>query len=247
MKKTTTKNSASTRDSSQFACCSRKQKIWGVVALVGLFACGWMVGVSVRSLNSGDAIAADASASNVSECDIIEYHLKRDLEATEIESKKIPIYKNLIEYGCPENVAEYKAHLKGLEVAQGYVAPKQTKRPVSTCTKIEQEYKTRLNDVSHAGNGADAYIWNAKIYAILAERGCPVNHEKYTVMARQSLELARAISDDEWWDNYETIEVVETYKRINMQAAAEEIIDKVKKLSNPAIDFIIQLEKIINE
>ncbi len=32
-----------------------------------------------------------------------------------------------------------------------------------------------------------------------------------------------------------------------MQQDAEEIFNKAKKLTNPAIDFIMQVEKIINE
>jgi hypothetical protein len=32
-----------------------------------------------------------------------------------------------------------------------------------------------------------------------------------------------------------------------MQAAAEEIFETAKKLTNPAIDFILEVEKIINE
>ena len=42
-------------------------------------------------------------------------------------------------------------------------------------------------------------------------------------------------------------EIVETYKRLQMQAEAERMIEKAKKLTNPEIDFIIQLEKIIEE
>ena len=41
--------------------------------------------------------------------------------------------------------------------------------------------------------------------------------------------------------------MVETYKRLQMQKEAERMIEKAKKLTNPAIDFIIQLEKIIEE
>lgn len=229
------------------ACCTRRQKVWGVVALVGLFACGWMVCASVRGISGNNAMAEPANGTNISECEIIEYHLKRDLDATAKEKDKIEVYKKLVEYGCPENVAEYQANLKGLQIVFGDGMAQKLKQK-STCVKIEDEYKLRLHDVSGAGNDSYKYIDNAKIYAIMAERGCPVNHDKYVALAKQSLELARAISDDEWRaGEYETIEAVETYKRLDMQAAAEEIIDKVKKLSDPAIDFIIQLEKIINE
>ena len=65
-------------------------------------------------------------------------------------------------------------------------------------------------------------------------------------MAQQELEIARALQDDKFSED-DTIEVVETYKRLNMQAAAQEIFDVAKKLTNPAIDFILEVEKIINE
>ena len=81
----------------------------------------------------------------------------------------------------------------------------------------------------------------------MSERGCAENSAKYVELAKQELEIARALEDDRF-DNGETIiEVVETYKRLNMQAAAEEIFETAKKLTNPAIDFILEVEKIINE
>ena len=80
----------------------------------------------------------------------------------------------------------------------------------------------------------------------MSERGCAERSAKYVDLAKQELEIARALEDDEF-DNQETIEVVETYKRLNMQAAAEEIFETAKRLTNPAIDFILEVEKIINE
>ena len=72
------------------------------------------------------------------------------------------------------------------------------------------------------------------------------NAQKYHDMAKQELAIARALQDDEFAEP-DTIEVVETYKRLNMQAAAEEIFETAKKLTNPTIDFILAVEQIINE
>ena len=91
-----------------------------------------------------------------------------------------------------------------------------------------------------------ANVQTLEIYANLSERGCPENKAKYVELAKQELEIARALEDDEFEED-ETIEVVETYKRLNMQAAAEEIFETAKKITNPAIDFILEVEKIINE
>lgn len=120
------------------------------------------------------------------------------------------------------------------------------KIPDTACGKIEMLLKERLN---HVGDpDAEAHIDNAKIYANLSERGCPGSSvSKYKDLAKQELEIARALNDDDMEDRHEATEIVETYKRLQMQAEAERMIEKAKKLTNPAIDFIIQLEKIIEE
>ena len=112
-----------------------------------------------------------------------------------------------------------------------------------TCLVVEEAL---LEHLPFAENHPDTRIDRAKIYANLSERGCPENSAKYVEMAKQELAVARALEDDKF-DEFETVEVVETYKRLNMQAAAEEIFETAKKLTDPAIDFIIQVEKIINE
>lgn len=128
-------------------------------------------------------------------------------------------------------------------ISQPVVETRDVSEPVAVCNEIERLLSRRL---PIATDDADERIERAKIYATLAERGCPENSATYVEMARQELDIARAIEDDEF-DHDETIEVVETYKRLNMQAAAEEIFEKAKRLTNPAIDFIIQVERIINE
>lgn len=115
--------------------------------------------------------------------------------------------------------------------------------PQNVCNEIERLLMQKLPDET---DDVDDRIDRAKIFATLAERGCPENSASFVEHARLELEIARAIEDDEF-DHEETIEVVETYKRLHMQAAAEEIFEKAKKLTNPAIDFILQVEKIINE
>ena len=126
-------------------------------------------------------------------------------------------------------------------VKEEYVAP--VTEPQSVCAEIERLISRRLPAET---DDADDRIERAKIFATLAERGCPENSAAFVEHARLELEVARAIEDDDF-DHDEAIEVVETYKRLQMQNAAQEILDKAKKIANPAIDFIIELEKIINE
>ena len=167
---------------------NRRQRFWGIVALAGLFACGFMVGMTIKTT---------------------------------------PIQQTQNNIDVPEQIEEHVV----------------ISEPQDVCVEVERLLMRRLPD---ATDDANDRIDRAKLYASLAERGCPENSAAYIELARQELEIARAIENDEF-NHEETIEVVETYKRINMQAAAEEIFEKAKKLTNPAIDFIIQVEKIINE
>lgn len=123
--------------------------------------------------------------------------------------------------------------------------PQPTEEVKQTCTLIEESLLVRLPDGGPHADTED-HIYRAQIYANLSERGCPENAQKYHDLAKQELAIARALADDEFRE-YETVTVVETYKRLNMQAAAEEIFETAKKLTNPAIDFILEVEKIINE
>lgn len=129
------------------------------------------------------------------------------------------------------------------QVAQSAQEIAEITQPKDICAEIERLLSRHLPDAS---DNVDDRILRAKVYASMAERGCPENTETYVEQAKQELDIARAIEDDEF-DYNETIDVVETYKRLNMQAAAEEIFEKAKKLTDPTIDFIIQVEKIINE
>lgn len=116
------------------------------------------------------------------------------------------------------------------------------------CEKIEAVWLQRLNDINfETSDDAQDYINRAKVYANLADRGCPANVDAYKELAKQDLEIARALNNDRLDDRREATEMVETYKRLQMQQEATKMIEKAKKLTNPAIDFIIQLEKIIEE
>jgi hypothetical protein len=172
---------------------NRWQRFWGLVALVGLFLCGYMLGGDIQKSRVNAAVAAEVPVASTEKA-----------------------------------VDNYEEKFKSL----------------STCAQIEELLNRQLRYADSMVS--DDHIDNAKIYANLSERGCPENSQKYVELAKQELEIARALEDDEM-DHEETIEVVETYKRLKMQNAAQEILDKAKKITNPAIDFIIELEKIINE
>ena len=181
-------------------------------------------------------------------CQIIEEMLLEQLEpegAPYIESheQNVRIYEKLVMNGCSENQMKYH---KRIQREQEFIkALGETVSTKETCQQIEDSLLGRL-PYADSQTDAERRIVRAKIYANLSERGCPQNSQKYVELAKQELEIARALEDDEF-DEGEAIEVVETYKRLNMQAAAQEILDTAKKLTDPAIDFILELEKIINQ
>ena len=235
------------------ACCSRRQKVWGVVALLGLFACGWMVGASVnkwRADMNKDAsvtVAAEVSAPVASnnnaprECELIEDYINHELELSTDADEYAQLYELLIEYSCPEKVSLYRAryNVHGIKNSKNVASQSGEKR---LCERVENELLRWVT----GDTSAFAHEANAKTYANLAERGCPENKTKYTELARQELELMRALTDDNM-DQDMAMDAARTYKRLQMQAAAEDVLDKVKKLTNPAIDFIMEMERIINE
>lgn len=233
---------------------STSQRIWGALALAGLFVCGLMVG---WGLNQGydNKVAQPKVAANpapVAEpqlketCAIIEDLLLErllpvDSQDVRYHENNIDVYEKLVMNGCPENQQKYhNAAQREREIVAALQSSENTQK---TCEQIES---LLINQLPMADGDSEYRIRRAKIYANLSERGCAENSGKYVELAKQELEIARALEDDEF-DNQETIEVVETYKRLNMQAAAEEIFETAKKLTNPAIDFILEVEKIINE
>ena len=197
-------------------------------------------------------------------CQTVERVLLNKLRNTENcndVKQDLEIYRKLATYGCEENYEEYSQEIENknaiLDVAcDGFVFDEYIGldddvynddgfSSKSGCEQIEESLKTRLPG-GYAQVSAEQRIERAKIFAVMAERGCPENNEKYTEMAKRELEIARALRDD-YFNEDDTIEVVETYKRLKMQRDAEEVFNKVRKLTNPAIDFIMQIEKIINE
>ena len=189
-------------------------------------------------------------------CEAIEELLKHNLynednpdwEAHENNAK---VYDKLATNGCEKNREKYsQLSQRENDIAN---ALKNQDNVVTgdmpTCKQIERVLIPELQCVGgyEICGYPDVHIRNAKIYANLSERGCAENSQKYKELAKQELEIARALNDDNLRREEESIEIVETYKRLQMRAEAEKMIEKAKKLTNPAIDFIIQLEKIIEE
>lgn len=290
-------------------CCSTRQKIYGIIALVGLFACGVMIGVAINGggrvkesdmayaqcqdlmmditmlnycrsdptddciakLNSLTAVFAKNCAGRTFEvddpkpaqnpentadkktCEVIEDLLKDSLSDENDNypgnhERNIDVYKKLVKNGCPENTEKYQALILREQEILAALTGQASSENTQTCAEIERLLAGRVVTCGNYRNAyhAECYINNAKIYANMSERGCPENSQKYVDLAAKELEIARALQDDKFSES-DTIEVVETYKRLEMKQAANEILDKVQKLTDPAIDFILQVQKIIEE
>lgn len=249
MKKKQVKNTQKTCK----AVYTRGQKIKGWLAFVMLFVCGIMVGVSVgqNNANSKQSLAQtinEIQSEQKDACVVVEeiqlgWLFEENSANIEDHKSNIRVYETLFQHGCEENKVKYRTAIaREMEILDALGGEQ---KKLSTCEKIEASLLDML-PYDGVNTSSIERIQRAKVYANLSERGCPENTTKYVEMAKQELEIARALADDVF-PNHETIEVVETYKRLNMQAAAEEIFETVKKLTNPAIDFILQVEKIINE
>ena len=203
--------------------------IYGIIGMAGLFLMGTVVGFI---LNGSDRVNHSTMSKN--DCNTIAYRIT---EAARVNQPELIAQLNKVySENCLDRV---------FEKPKPQPEPEAKKIPTTTCGKIEMLLTDRLAPEDEMSS--ESHIENAKIYANLSERGCPENSEKYKLLAKQELEIARALYDDNMENKYESVEIVETYKRLQMQAEAERMIEKAKKLTNPAIDFIIQLEKIIEE
>ena len=208
---------------------TKKYKIYGVIGMVALVFVGVVIGYV---LNGSDHI--NRSTMSKQQCQNIADQIV--LAARNDKPELIEQLNKVYSENCVDRVFEQpKPQPKVIE----------KKLPETTCGKIEILLKDQIRKADSMD--AEDHIDNAKLYANLSERGCAENSQKYKDLAKQELEIARALNDDNLWHEDESIEIVETYKRLQMQHEAEKMIEKAKKLTNPAIDFIIQLEKIIEE
>jgi len=208
----------------------RKDRVYGVIGMVMLFLMGAIFGFII---NGSDRVNTSTMTRN---------------QCNELAERIMLAARN----NQPDLIAQlnkvYSENCLNREFPKQKPQPVETKEnlPDTTCGQIERILSERLYNIDIPDS--QAHVDNAQIYANLSERGCPENSEKYKELAKQELEIARALTDDNISENKrEATEMVETYKRLQMQAEAAKMIEKAKKLTNPAIDFIIQLEKIIEE
>ncbi|MDO5012364.1 MAG: hypothetical protein Q4E56_02510 [Pseudomonadota bacterium] len=191
MKKATTKKVQSKKSVASAPVCTvpASRKVWGVIALAGLFACGYIL---------GGIMATPDKAQQAAEC------------------------TTASEMTVVENPA-----------------------PIATCTRIEQLLEQQLTPED--SQGYEKHMYNAETYNRLADNGCAEHSDKYRAMAVRETQIAVALMPVENMSEYEVEDIVDTYKKAKMQAAAQQVIDKLQQASEPAIDFILKLENILED
>ena len=208
----------------------KKYRTYGIIGMVGVFFMGMLVGFI---LNGSDRI--NHSIMTKDQCEFLSIKMQKAIENNRYE-----------EIGQLNKIYSENCLDRNFDTPKPTPRAEENKMPETTCGQIERILSKELYAID--SSDSESHVDNAKIYANLSERGCAENSAKYKELAKQELEIARALNDDNIQkDPEESVEIVETYKRLKMQAEAERMIEKAKKLTNPAIDFIIQLEKIINE
>lgn len=213
---------------------SKKHHVYGIIGMVALFLMGGLIGFILTPVQKHFSVMNERQCETIYKRmdDAIKY-----LRYDEYEKLSKMFTRNCLAY----NFDKAEQQSDEAEVIQ------QPTEQLSTCQKIENALIVRIGCTD--GNDCNSYghLNDAQTYANLSDRGCPENSEKYKALAQQELELARALNDDSLEDTDEAREIVETYKRLQLQQEAEKMLEKAKKLTNPAIDFILELEKIIEE
>lgn len=214
-------------------CCSLGHKIWGAVALAGLFACGLMIGLGYNG-NKNDAEKLTAQ-----ECDAIANEIV-NITSSGATRDNVDVLNNLntaYSNGCAGRL---------VIVERESIAPVAPKPEImSTCARIEQLLKQRL--FPEDSTEYFAHLRNADTYSTLADKGCADNADMYKTLALRELEIATALQPTENMGTNDAEIVIDTFKKLDMQREAQEFLNKIEQLIDPATDFILKMEQVINE
>lgn len=218
-----------------------KNNVWGKVAIafgfVALFVCGMAVGLT---LNRGHMMQRGPMT---------------DVECSELEKKiffmedtnKQRRLSALYNRQCWKKNQNARNDMRGMQrpIQRGVVPQQRPDAPEKNCVVIEEVLNKQIASFGKDMTSND-YMNRAQVYANLSKRGCPENSENYKKLALLDIDVARAIQDD-YLADYEAIKAVNIYKKLEMKNEAEKVFNTLKKMTDPTIDFIMEIEKIINE
>ena len=236
--------------------CTRAHKIWAAIALGGIFLCGMMTGISIWGYQHAHRADSGVYSVKMVPCEMREKALLANLmqgiddtwlDAANSHKRNADIYDSLVRAGCDENREKYK-ELRDAEFSV-YDVLRQNGEYMRAdqgqpCQVIESTLMGYTNDCPES----KCHLQNAEIYSKLVEDGCPENQQKYAKMALDELQIAEGVSVEENDVNKnEMRSTVNTYKKLQMQNEAKKYIKKVEKLVDPGIDFIMELQRVIEE
>ena len=236
---------------------SRRQRILAWVALVGIFICGMMAGAFIWQTKSAHTAGSGASTAlgkfverNTMPCLDKETELQKMLTEND-HLQNARVYEKLSQIGCEMNREKFENFAKSereLADAMNYVhnpveiLKDENARP---CEVIEQSLIKRIDPWCDSTN---CHLYHAEVYSKIAEDGCSENAEKYKKMALDELQIAEGVRVYDSDINTDEIRsTVNTYKKLQMQNEAKKYLNKVEKMVNPGIDFILELQRIIEE
>ena len=259
--------------------CSRKQKIWAWVLLVGIFGCGVMTGLApmgykfMHAADSGVKTEGNVATETVTEtvevvdptpqepCQINESVLKnrlvksiddRNPNALSLHQSNMMVYRRLMDTGCLENrsyFAEMAANERTYMTAITGVEKTTTEFVEKPCREIENALTRRIiYSCDTHQYVSECHLNNAEVYSKLAEDGCEENAEMYRKNALDELQIADGVRINASDVNpREVRSTINTYKKLRMQSEARRYLNKVEKMLDPGIEFIMELQKVIEE
>lgn len=238
---------------------SRRQRILAWLALFGIFICGMMAGAFIWQTKT--AHTADSGVqTEVDACQMKEKALLANLNtdindsdlswAISAHEHNADIYDRLAMWGCRENSDKYK-EMRDAEFATFDVLRKiwneNTVKDDTPCAVIEKSLLSNIGDCG-VGYTSNCHLNNAEVYSKIAEDGCPENRQKYAQKALDELKISEGVRINETdLDKRDIRSTVNTYKKLQMQQEAKKYLNKVEKLVNPGIDFIMELQRVIEE
>ncbi len=239
--------------------CTRRQKVFAWFVLIGIFVCGMMTGVSLwgyKHLNKPEAGKAGLveSVKQAVESKIMPCHVKEEALLQMITENdhlyNVRVYERLGKIGCEKNKEKFANLVKSeqeLADAVRYInSDAYVQADVEPCEVIERTLLGRIDNNCY--DNAECHSYNAEVYAKMAEDGCAKNKEFNTQKALNEIQIAEGVRvrDGELSES-EVKNTVNTYKKLQMQNEARRYIKKAEKLINPGVDFIMELQRVIEE
>ena len=162
------------------------------------------------------------------------------------------VYKRLFNTGCLENrdyFSEMAANERIYMDALAGIEKKNNESVERPCREIESALSRRIISGCDTNQYvSECHLNNAEVYSKLAEDGCAENIERYRKNALDELQIADGVRINASDINpREVRSTINTYKKLQMQNEARRYLNKVEKMLDPGIDFIMELQKVIEE